>query len=389
MDTYRIKTSEISSPSGTPVHRPSTTIARLSRLLARKRHMKHRLSADNRRRIKKVPDKSLLKRKHSDVRSYVQLLFFLSTLWIGIDFYLFVRGLETGGASMVSRPPGAEGFLPISALISFRYFILTGIVNHIHPSGFFILIAVLLVSVFMKKGFCSWICPIGYVSESLQKLGEKILGRNLTLPRWIDVPLRSVKYLFLAFFVVTISALSVDELRSFIYSDYNKVADIKMYMFFAHVTTFSLAVIGILIFLSLFYKNFWCRYGCPYGALLGMMSLVSPLKIRRVERTCIDCGKCAEACPSLLPVDKLDVVSSAECTACYSCVEACPIKETLNFSVSSGSKGLSQRQYALLLLSVYFGTIGVAMLFGLWQNSISGSEYLALFKNIGAISHGF
>ncbi len=341
------------------------------------------------RKIKKVVDKRIIKSTHSDARSYVQLLFFLITVWIGADFFFFVSGLEKGISPAAARPPGVEGFLPISALMSFRYFLLTGIVNHIHPAGFFIFTAILLISVFMKKGFCSWICPVGYVSEGLYQLGSKFFGRNFELPKWIDIPLRSLKYILLAFFLLSVSILSVQELDVFIHSGFNKVADIKMYMFFAHISLLSLIVIIALMVLSLFYKNFWCRYACPYGALLGIGSLVSPLKIRRVEKTCIDCGLCSAACPSLLPVDKLIEVNSAECTACYACVESCPVKNTLNMSIKSGRKGLSQRQYAVLLLGIYFGVVGVAMLAGLWQNSITPHEYLQLFRNIGSISHAF
>lgn len=342
------------------------------------------------RRIKKLIDKTFLSKGRSGVRGYIQLLFFLITLWIGTDFYLFVRGLEKGVSAASSlRPPGVEGFLPISALISFRYFLLTGIINHIHPAGFFIFVAVLLISTFMKKGFCSWICPVGYMSESLYEFGAKVFGRNFTLPRWIDVPLRSLKYIVLAFFIISVSVLSVQELDSFIHSDFNEAAGIKMYMFFANISTFSLVVIGALILLSVFYKNFWCRYACPYGALIGIMSLVSPLKIRRTESTCIDCGLCSDACPSGLPVARLDSVSSAECTACYSCVEACPVRNTLNLSAGAGRRGLSQKQYAALLLGVYFCIVAVAMLAGFWQSSISPHVYIELFKNIGRISHGF
>lgn len=366
MDIYRIKKSEICEPSPIRV-----------------------LQLKDGRKVKKVVDNSYLKRGGSDIRGYVQILFLLTTLWIGIDFYLFVGGLEKGIVPAIQRPPGVEGFLPISSLMSFRYFILTGIVNHIHPAGLFIFMAVLFISTFMKKGFCSWICPVGYISESLYELGGRIFGRNFTLPEWIDAPLRGFKYLLMLFFLASVSSLSAMELNGFIHSGFNKVADIKLYLFFVHISMFSLAVIGILIVLSLFYKNFWCRYVCPYGALLGLTSLLSPFKIHRVEQTCIDCGKCADACPSLLPVDKLDAVNSAECTACYSCVEVCPVKDTLKLSFSRRSEGLSQRQYAFLLLGVYFGIIGIAMLTGLWQNSISGAEYLRLFREIGSIGHAF
>ncbi len=340
------------------------------------------------RTIRKVVDKSIIKRgRKSDIRSYVQIFLLTITLWIGIDFYLFVSGLEKGVVTY--RPPGVEGFLPISSLMSLRYYLLTGVLSHVHPAGFFILVAAIMVSMLMKKGFCSWICPVGFISESMHQLGNKIFGRSFRLPRFLDVALRPVKYLLLAFFLVTISMLSVSQLGQFLNSDYNKVADIKLYFFFVHISDFSLTVIGILIVLSVLYENFWCRYACPYGALLGLTSLFSPMKVRRIEESCIDCGKCAEVCPSLLPVDKLDQVNSAECTGCYSCVEACPIRDTLKFSVSSGSKGLSQRRYGILMLALFFGIIGLAMISGFWTTSITGREYLYLFRKIGALGHSF
>jgi polyferredoxin len=55
--------------------------------------------------------------------------------------------------------------------------------------------------VFVKKAFCSWLCPIGTLSESLWMLGRKLFGKNPGLPRWLDYPLRSLKYLLLFFFV--------------------------------------------------------------------------------------------------------------------------------------------------------------------------------------------
>jgi len=338
------------------------------------------------RKIQSGQQKSIV---NPDLRGYIQILFLSITLWIGIEYFLFVSHLETGTLQGLSRPPGVEAFLPISALISFRYFLLTGILNHVHPSGLVIFFAIIIISTFLKKGFCSWICPIGLISESLHTLGKKIFKRNYSLPRVIDVPMRSIKYLLLLFFVYSISQMTVDELKAFIYSDYNKAADLKLYLFFANIGTTAVAVIGILIFLSLLIKNFWCRYACPYGALLGISSLLSPFKVRRNDSTCIKCGKCSLACPSLLPVDKLDSVNSAECFACYSCIESCPVSNTLKFSISEGSKGLTRIEYAFIITGTYFLIIGLAMLMGYWQSSITPAEYLSLFRNIGAIDHVF
>ena len=119
-----------------------------------------------------------LKSNGQRVRFYIQAGFLLLILWIGYAFYGFVQYHQTGWeTSYFSRPPGVEGFLPISALISFKYWILTGIINDIHPSGLVIFIIILILGIFLKKSFCAWICPVGLISESLWQLGEKIFKK--------------------------------------------------------------------------------------------------------------------------------------------------------------------------------------------------------------------
>jgi len=257
------------------------------------------------------------------LRSTIQLSFVLLCLWIGIEFRSFVVWLSSNGQLPYhDRPPGAEGFLPISALISLKYWLETGIINDIHPSGLFILIAIVAVGFLLKKSFCSWLCPIGTLSEALWMLGKRLFGRNISVTRWLDYPLRSLKYLLLLFFVYFISQMDVPTLRDFIESPYNKVADIKMYLFFADITRFTLWTIIVLMILSVFIKNFWCRYLCPYGALLGIASWLSPFKITRTASTCINCDLCTKACPAGINVHKAHRVWSDECMNCLQCVEA-------------------------------------------------------------------
>lgn len=182
-----------------------------------------------------------LKEDSQFLRSAVQFSFIMLCLWIGIEFSLFVRWGQSGGAaSFHSRPPGVEGFLPISSLISLNYWLETGIINDVHPSGFFMFLAILAVGFFLKKAFCSWLCPIGTLSESLWRLGQKLFRRNFRLTKWLDYPLRSLKYLLLLFFTYAIVHMDVTSLRMFIESPYNKVADVKMYLFFADISSFAL-----------------------------------------------------------------------------------------------------------------------------------------------------
>jgi polyferredoxin len=316
-------------------------------------------------------------------RSAVQAAFVLLCIWIGIEFMLFTRwGTSGGHAPYFDRPPGAEGFLPISALMSLKYWLTTGIINSVHPSGLFIFLAVLAVSVLLKKAFCSWLCPVGTLSESLWMLGKKLFGRNLMPPRWLDYPLRSLKYLILLFFGLSVLQMEVPDLKMFIYSPYNKVADIKMYLFFAEIGTFALWTIIVLMLFSVVVKNFWCRYLCPYGALLGAASWLSPLKITRNASTCIDCELCTKACPSNVKVHTARRVWSDECMNCLECVQACPVKETLDVRMSVTNTRVPNWVVGSLVLGVFVGITGLAVLTGHWHNKISREEYLRHFQQM-------
>jgi len=317
------------------------------------------------------------------LRSAVQLAFVLLCAWIGIEFYLFMQwGTSGGNAPFVSRPPGVEGFLPIGSLISLKAWLETGTITMIHPSGLFILLAIIGVSVALKKAFCSWLCPIGTLSESLWMLGQKLFKRSLTIPRWLDYPLRSLKYLLMAFFVWSIMVMDVPALAGFISSPYNKMADVKMYLFFANISTVALWTIIILVLLSVLIKNFWCRFLCPYGALLGVLGWLSPLKVTRTASSCIDCALCTKVCPSNIKVHKVTRVWSDECTSCLACVEVCPVKNTLNVRLSRKSPAVPNRVMGALVAGVFVAVTGLAILTGHWQNSITQEEYLRRFQQI-------
>ena len=344
------------------------------------------------RRRKPVPPPGLglvgktlwrLKEDSQFLRSTVQFAFIALCLWIGFEFYLFMRWENSGGAlEFHPRPPGAEGFLPISALISIKYWTQSGIINGIHPSGLFILVAIVAIGFLFKKAFCSWMCPIGTISESLWLFGRRLFGRNLRITKWPDRILRSVKYLLLLFFMISIWQMDIPGLKAFIESPYNRMADIKMYLFFADISTFALWTIVILVVLSVVIENFWCRYLCPYGALLGAASLLSPLKVTRNASTCIDCELCTKECPAGIAVHRASRVRSDECTGCFACVEACPVKNTLDIRVTATDTRVPSWAFGLLVVLTFVGITGLAMLTGHWQNAISREEYLRRYQNI-------
>jgi polyferredoxin len=330
--------------------------------------------------------KKLIRRTERDysqtLRRAFQGAFVLLNLGIGVQFYAWVRWAESGGLGQeASRPAGVEGWLPIEGLMQLKYFALTGQAPRIHPAGFFLFVAILVISFVLRKAFCSWLCPIGTLSEYLWRLGRFIFRRNYSLPRWADLGLRSLKYMLLAFFAYAVANMSAGALAEFLGSPYALIVDVRMLNFFRELSGVAAYVVLGLLVASLFVQNFWCRYLCPYGACLGVASWLSPLRIARNVSSCIDCAKCAKACPASLPVDKLVQIRSAECTACMECVAVCPAKDTLTLAAPYGMKvrrGLPAWSLAVAIGVIFFGLVGYAKLSGRWNTAVPREVYLQL-----------
>ena len=331
------------------------------------------------------------------LRKTVQTLFFALNIVIGIQFLFWVRSFEHPGSFEFSRPAGVDGWLPIAGLMNLKYFFATGQIPTVHPAAMFLFMAFLLMSLVLKKTFCSWLCPIGTLSEFLWKFGRKVLHRNFALPKGLDLPLRAPKYLLLGFFAFIIGAMSAEALDGFMHAPYALVADVKLLHFFLHLGITASVVLVMLVFLSVLVQNFWCRYLCPYGALMGLASMLSPFKIRRDPDACIDCGKCARACPSQLSVDRLVQVRSAECTGCMACVAACSAQNALQFSLPPWrNAALTQRwmrramsplAVAAFLACILFGFTTYAKVSGHWQTDLPRAEYRELIPAADTLGH--
>ena len=365
-------------------------------------------------RPKKLFVRRILRDRSQRIRHTVQLAFLALNAWLGLQFILWVRYYETNGQSpYFSRPAGVEGWLPIAGIMNLKYFLVTHHISAIHPAAMFLLVAFLLSSLLLKKTFCTWLCPVGTVSEYLWRLGQSLFGRNLTLPRWLDIPLRSLKYLLLAFFLYVVLTLSADVLQQFLLAPFGIIADVKMLNFFRHMSVIGIAILATIVLLSMMIKNFWCHFLCPYGALMGLVSMLSPVKIRRDPAACIDCGKCNKACPSNLPVAQLVTIHSAECAGCLSCIAACPAENALNFALpprrtptlslpadaSPAAQSLAQsnarwhgralgpRTIVAILAILFFSLIGIARVTGHWQTHISRDVYMHLVPNADSYTH--
>ena len=337
-----------------------------------------------------MPDRPppCLRTERLPFRKLTQIGFALGSILTGIQFYRFVEFLaDATPATVAQRPAAVDAWLPISSFMSLVYLIRTGIANTVHPAGLVLFTLILLLAFTLRRGFCSWVCPVGTLSEYAHLAGRSLFRRNARMPKPLDIALRSIKYLLLSLFVVLICRMTADDLRAFIHSPYNRICDVKMYAMFAPPSVTTLTVVAVLGILSLFFKNVWCRYLCPYGALLGLASLPSPTAVRRDPARCTGCGSCTAACPNSIHVHSSNTVRSPECTACYGCVTACPQTGALRMGLPRSKRAVTLGLYGLITLAAFVLVPQAFRAFGYWDSDTPNDLYRRLFEDVSAIGH--
>ena len=318
-------------------------------------------------------------------RRAVQGFFALACLVIGVQFSRFVDAISRPDGPVPVRPAGAEAFLPISGLMGLLDWIYQGAINVIHPAATILLLLFLAMALLLRKAFCSWVCPIGLISDELARLGRFVFGRTFRPWRPVDFVLRGLKYFLLLFFVQAIVRMSPEALSAWIYGNYNRVTDIKMYLFFADLSWLAATVLAALALGSVLIRGFWCRYLCPYGALLGLFSWISPTRIHRHDDACTQCGYCDRVCPSRLPVSRKATIRSVECTGCLDCVASCPHPGALD--VRFAGRPLRPAVFAAVLMALFLVGWSGARAFDVWHNEIPAAEYRWHMQRLDSYGH--
>ena len=320
------------------------------------------------------------------LRTLVQAGFTIFCLYAGYRFYQFYLWGTGQTSTYVPRPPSVEAFLPISALVGLKRLIMSGRYDMIHPAGLTIFLAALCIGLLLRKGFCGWICPVGFSSNLAEKAGKKlkILWRP---PAWLDLPLLTIKYMLLFFFLYLIAwKMTMEQIESFHTSPYNLAVDAKMLLFFLKPSGLSAGIMLFLVAISFIIRNFWCRYLCPYGALLGLLALASPFQVKRDSNTCIDCKKCEKTCPASIRITTKNTVRTGECIGCTECVSVCPVEDCLTLALPHRRKN-SLLLLPVAVLGIYFIFYGTALLTGHWYSEIPPEIMKKFYGIIAELPH--
>ena len=222
-----------------------------------------------------------------------------------------------------------------------------------------------IFSLIFGRAFCGYICPFG----ALQELFGKFSKKKLIVPKKADKPLRFLKYIVLAF--VTVMAWITATIWISPYDPYTA---------FAHIWTgaelfgemgIGFAILVVVLIASIFIDRFFCKYLCPAGAMYGVVSKISPTKIKRKD--CSSCGLCSKACPMNIDVCTVNTVQSSECIACGQCVATCPSKgKDLNLTVFG--KVIKPIVFTLAIAVIFFGSLFAFDRAGMYQVTVPTLE---------------
>ncbi len=231
--------------------------------------------------------------------------------------------------------------------------------------NFAMLLALVLLAVVARKAFCSWLCPVGTVSEILGMAGAWLSGRSRSSrggagclscyepPRKVDRWLRLARFVVLA--VILGATFRTAELVFRPFCPYY-----VMFSFHGHdVQVWSYYLLGIFIVGVVAIPLIWCRYLCPLGGAMWPFSRFGLLRVRRSEALCTNCRQCDRVCGHSIEVSTAGDVRSGECTMCLECESACPASGALTLAVPRSRRALHWLVVPLVVLSaVAFGYAG-------------------------------
>lgn len=249
----------------------------------------------------------------------------------------------------------AERWCPFGGVEAlYTYFTEGNMLCSLGVSNFYILAAVLLITLIAKRAFCGYLCPIGTISEWLGAIGAKIGLRRKGVQAGVDRVLSLLKYGVLA--VILYFTCQAAELifRGFdpCYALLSRHGE--------DITFWAYVVAGAIVLGSFLVMMPFCRWLCPLAAVLNPFSRAALTRIHRNEEACISCGSCSTECPMDIPVDRVREVAHARCLSCLNCVAACPTSEAGAISWGPGI-GRRKRWPQALLVVVLLGSVSAAV----------------------------
>ena len=229
--------------------------------------------------------------------------------------------------------------------------------------GFWWALGLILVTLFLGRIFCGFICPLGTIhhmvswtkpslkGDRMIRANQKTPGHRIKYFLLIMLLVGAVMGLNLAGLIDPISLLfrslalailpaigtglkelfdvmAASDIKALNYLSYGGealVSPVFGYGYPAYKTAWFIGLIFLVIlFLNRIKPRFWCRILCPLGALLGIFSRFTILRLEKDQAKCTDCTLCSRRCQGAASPMPGQTWENAECLLCFNCFDACP-----------------------------------------------------------------
>ncbi len=175
-----------------------------------------------------------------------------------------------------------------------------------------------IIALLLGRVFCSWICPISFLSELIDRIILKATGKGFRNGK-NPLPRAVIWYALVGELLLTL----VIGAPIFVFlSPPGLVGREIMVATIFHTLAIEGVVVILVLLAHLFQKRFFCKYLCPLGGLLAFLGLKRRLVIQKEEELCVRCGLCKRACPFTLDPERGQAISPY-CWNCGECIDCC------------------------------------------------------------------
>ena len=230
-------------------------------------------------------------------------------LLLGLVLYAFFSksgrvGAVALGATFVYLGFIDGGFLSVSHITSG---IIVGPGVYLRDMAVLVMIAFTVVTTLLwGRVFCGFLCPFGALQDFITRIVPRRFQR--AVPQRIHDRAIYLKYGILLL-IVGLAALPA---QIAVYQYFEPFGTV----FYLSTAPLLLSIAGGFLVASAVVPRFYCRYACPLGAALGVASLLSFFRIRRVEQ-CEPCKVCEIACPTgAIRGPEIDFKECVRCNVC-------------------------------------------------------------------------
>ncbi|MBP7865278.1 MAG: 4Fe-4S binding protein [Acidobacteria bacterium] len=298
--------------------------------------------------------------------------------------------VELRGTTELSRTEMMEGRTPFCHIVIPQTLIPAALTRTIIFPGSMLegfaavgsmLVLWIVVTLALGRGWCAWGCFYGGMDDGFSRLRKRPVIRKIDR-RWRYLP-------FALLLVVALwAALSLSPVYCEWLCPFKAVTEheaVTSTLLLVQTVVFVALFLGLVVILPwLSRKRVQCGLFCPFGAFQSAGNWVDPVNVRIDREKCVDCGRCARACPTFsLDTESISAGKARlTCVKCGKCMDECP-RGAISYHVKGTPPG--SRPFLARLLFVFPAFFFLVVIGG--GSIMNGLSRILLFLQTGRMIH--